>query len=177
MQLTSSSRTASAPRRRRLGLVALLVGLLAAACGGGADSATDTTASNEPVEVPAEVAETIRIGGVYAASIDPLTRIGGTPNHAFGDPLVMIRPGEEPQPWLVEGWTEEGPTSATFKLREGVLFHNGVELKASDVKFTIDTITERGSGPAASLQGIAEVEVLGDYEFRVTTSAPDPLLV
>lgn len=182
MMHTLSSGTDPLPRRRRrLGLAALLaLGLVAAACGGGDDggsTAGNGGSSNEPVEVPDEVAETIRIGGVYAPTVDPLSRIGGSANHAFGDPLIMIRPGEDPQPWLVEEWTEESNTTATFKLREGVLFHDGTELKASDVKFSIDTILARGSGPASNLAVVDSVEVLSDYEFRVTTKAPDPLLI
>jgi len=56
------------------------------------------------------------------------------------DALVrMLKMGEVPVPWLAESWdvTEDGLTY-TFHLRKGVPFHDGTEVTAEDVAFSMD---------------------------------------
>jgi len=63
----------------------------------------------------------------------------------------------------------------TFKLKQGVKFHNGNPLKAADWKYTF----ERAKDPAtqaknagALLKEAKSVEAVGDYELKVTLSNP-----
>ena len=57
----------------------------------------------------------------------------------------------------------------TFNLRQGVLFHNGEELKASDVVFTIERC--RPSARMYSyVEPIASAEALDDYTVTITLS-------
>jgi peptide/nickel transport system substrate-binding protein len=42
----------------------------------------------------------------------------------------------QPVPDLATSWTQPDPTTYVFALRRGVLFHNGREMKAADVKFS-----------------------------------------
>src|SRR5690606_37078558 len=84
------------PRRRFLGWSATGLALLGApvllsACGddSGSGAASGTTAAG-PVEVPKNIADVIKIGGVYSSTVNPLSRIGGSANHAFGDPLIWV---------------------------------------------------------------------------------------
>lgn len=75
-------------------------------------------------------------------------------------------------PQLAESWKfNEDGTELTFNLRKGVKFHNGEEMKASDVKFTL----ERGTtGPSSGmlLEMIKEVKVDNDYTATVVLSQP-----
>ena len=48
----------------------------------------------------------------------------------------------EPQPCLVESYEIVSDTEWVFKLKQGVKFHNGEELKASDVKFSLERAKE-----------------------------------
>jgi peptide/nickel transport system substrate-binding protein len=53
--------------------------------------------------------------------------------------LVKIDRTGKIVPWLAERWTESPDhLTYTFVLKRGVKFHNGRELKAADVKFSID---------------------------------------
>ena len=55
------------------------------------------------------------------------------------DPLVELSPTMEPAPCLAESWTvSDDGTVYTFKLRQDVKWHDGVQFTADDVIFTFD---------------------------------------
>lgn len=61
--------------------------------------------------------------------------------------------------------------SYTFKIREGVTFHNGYPLTADDVKFTFDLGSEGPLGKALFINYDSS-EVLDDYTVKINLSAP-----
>ncbi|RYH07863.1 ABC transporter substrate-binding protein [Tropicimonas sp. IMCC6043] len=91
---------------------------------------------------------------------------------------------------LAEDYTiSEDGTVFTFKLREGVKFHNGRELTAEDVKYSLDRVTNpetqspgagffgsiegydaMASGEATSLSGVM---VIDPYTVEIKLSRPD----
>ncbi|MBC2851413.1 glutathione ABC transporter substrate-binding protein [Cetobacterium sp. 8H] len=74
-------------------------------------------------------------------------------------------------PGLAESWTQIDDTTTEFKLRKGVKFHNGEELTADDVKFTLDRM--KNSPAVAHIIGAVEsVEVVDDNTVRVKTAKP-----
>ena len=77
-------------------------------------------------------------------------------------------------PGLAESWeiSEDGLTY-TFKLREGVTFHDGTTMDAEDVKFTLDRINAEDSANAqkALYSAISEVNVI-DPQTVQTQPAP-----
>lgn len=83
------------------------------------------------------------------------------------------------QPALAESFeVNDDATSYTFNLRQGVLFHNGQEMTAEDVKYSFETAL---SPPAPGIQvaflgNIASVEAVDDYTVTITMSKPDPTL-
>ncbi|HZK25304.1 MAG TPA: ABC transporter substrate-binding protein [Oscillospiraceae bacterium] len=84
------------------------------------------------------------------------------------------------QPGLAASWdTSEDGLVWTFKLKEGVKFHNGTPLKASDVKFTIESIIdpEVASPSASDLAAIKGVEVKDDLTFDIVLKHPFPNLL
>lgn len=92
---------------------------------------------------------------------------------------LVTNEGEEGfQPDLAESWENVNDTTWSFKLKEGIKFHNGEDLTADDVKFTLeriakdDTLLEHGN-----YNQIQEVKVVSDYEFEVITKNPEPALL
>lgn len=97
---------------------------------------------------------------VYANVFEGLTRIGS---------------GGEVQPALAESWeiSEDG-TTYTFKLREGVKFHDGSDLTAEDVVFSLDRARADDSTNAqkALFAQIDTVEAVDDTTVKVTLKQP-----
>jgi peptide/nickel transport system substrate-binding protein len=99
------------------------------------------------------------------------------------DKLVEFRADGTYGPWLAE---EFGPnedfTVWTFKLREGVTFHNGVELTAATIGelWPIWQTGAQTAGPLGSagvdLENPDSIQVTGDYEFTVTLTRSNSAL-
>jgi peptide/nickel transport system substrate-binding protein len=94
--------------------------------------------------------------------------------------LVMFDEHLKLVPGLAAAWSvSDDWLTWTFKLRQGVIFHDGSEFEAEDVRFWFErTMAPRTASPYAHLfQQIARVEPAGKYEVRFTLSAPHaPLL-
>ncbi len=83
--------------------------------------------------------------------------------------LMALDPDAKPYPELAESFevSEDGLTY-TFKLRQGVLFHNGDELTAEDVKFSFDRLRAPDSGYSytAQVEDIASVDVVDPHTVQ-----------
>jgi len=88
------------------------------------------------------------------------------------DTLVFPNTAGGVDPQLAESWevSDDGLTW-TFYLKQGVKFHNGSELTASDVAFSMNRILEIGEGLAYVFLGTVEsATAVDDYtvEFKLT---------
>ena len=79
--------------------------------------------------------------------------------------------GELADSWKVKGGPEP---EITFFLRKGVLWHDGKEFTADDVKFTYDKIMDEKTNTVrrSSYELVKKAEVLDPYTFRVTYKQP-----
>ncbi len=79
-------------------------------------------------------------------------------------------------PGLAKSWniSEDGLTY-TFKLQEGVTFHDGTTMDANDVKFTLDRIGAEDSANAqkALFSAISEVNVVDPATVEIKLSEPN----
>ncbi|MBM2290692.1 ABC transporter substrate-binding protein [Sulfitobacter pseudonitzschiae] len=83
-------------------------------------------------------------------------------------------------PGLAESWeiSDDGLTY-TFKLHDGVTFHDGTTMDAEDVKFSLDRARAEDSVNAqkALYTGIASVEVIDPLTVKLTLSEPNGSLL
>lgn len=130
-------------------------------------------------------AQTPRAGGTlkmaWASSprtIDPALTIQGDEymiTQNVYDNLTRVDQKLQVQPMLATGWSADGQARVwTFTLRQGVKFHHGRELKASDVVFTFERVLDpKTASPGRTALGpIEKVEAVDDYTVRFRMSAP-----
>jgi peptide/nickel transport system substrate-binding protein len=83
-------------------------------------------------------------------------------------------------PSLAESWEPNQELSAwTFRLRKGVLFHNGREFDAEAVKLNILRIQDPAIGHdfiRGGLENVDSVDVLDKYTVRLNAKVPDAAL-
>lgn len=99
---------------------------------------------------------------------------------AMCDKLVDISPDLKVVPQLATSWEWSADSKTlTFKLREGVKFHDGTPFDAEAVKFDIERYkTMPESTRKADFATVSNAEVLGPLEVRLNLSKPyAPLLL
>ncbi|MGD9713377.1 MAG: ABC transporter substrate-binding protein [Thermomicrobiales bacterium] len=81
-------------------------------------------------------------------------------------------------PALAEGWEAPDNMSYIFTLRQGVLFHNGKEMTAADVVYSVtNAVTPPPPGVAiGQLARIAGAEAIDDYTVQINLTEPDPAI-
>ncbi|MET0704122.1 MAG: ABC transporter substrate-binding protein [Mycobacterium sp.] len=91
--------------------------------------------------------------------------------------LLQYKAGTEKselEPLLATEWTASPDHKVyTFKLRQGVKFHDGTPFTAAAVKASFDRRAAVNQGPAYMVQGIDSVTNQGDFDVTVTLKEPD----
>ncbi len=86
-------------------------------------------------------------------------------------------------PWLAEsiptvenGGVSEDLTSITWKVKDGILWSDGSQLTAHDVKFTADYCMhpEGGCSQLSNFDSVSSVEIIDDFTVKITFDAPKP---
>lgn len=147
-------------------------------------SAPPSTKVSTQTPAPKPVSEgpsgRLRIGvnSFNIESFDPVRQnLGSVPT--LGAPmydfLIDMDQQEKVNTGVAEIWQiDSGGLSWTFRIRKGIKFHNGDDLKATDVKFSL----ERYTLPIAYYVNLRNsqdrVEVVDDYTVRVFTKGVQP---
>ncbi len=95
------------------------------------------------------------------------------------DPLVQYDPTAKAiVPCVAKRWeiSEDGLTY-TFWLEEGITFHDGSDLTASDVKYTVERTVAIGEGVSRFLENVTRIEEINDYTIRLELGRADSSLV
>jgi len=92
--------------------------------------------------------------------------------------LVRFDPDMTLQPELAESWqiSPDGLTW-TFKLRQGVKFHDGQEFTSADVKFSFDRLLEKSAAGKSDFNAVDKIEPAGKYAVKFVTKEPFAALV
>lgn len=113
------------------------------------------------------------------SALDPqkqsLTAIWHVVEHIYSR-LTKVQPDLSIAPELAESWdiSADGLTY-TFKLHQGVKFHNGREVVAKDVKYSFERLVDpaTASTSAADLASMASVDAPDDYTVVLKLKARD----
>ena len=131
---------------------------------------------------PAEVEKTIlRITQPLPLFVDPAVGsdyVSSTSLANLYDSLIFPTAGGGTEPWLAESWEVSADGLIyTFHLRQGVTFHDGSELLASDVVYSHNRLQTIGEGYAYLISGVAEVAAPDDSTVVFTLEQPSGLFV
>lgn len=142
----------------------LIAAMLLSACGGGGNQAAGNAKGGDNTLTVAQNSDAITLDPHKtndSASANPMQQLYNT--------LVDLTPEMEIVPSLATEWTQLDDVTWEFKLREGVKFHNGEELKASDVKFTYDRLLDPATAAPGSflMTAVSEVKVVDDYTVQI----------
>lgn len=81
-------------------------------------------------------------------------------------------------PLLAVSWENPDDQTWLFKLRPGVLFHDGAPLRAGDVVYSLDRAKNHpASAIKSSFVNIEAVAPVNDQTIRIRTRRPDPILL
>jgi peptide/nickel transport system substrate-binding protein len=134
-------------RGSTIGMSVPLLGAILAACGTSGSKSASGGSANTSAGTPTK-GGTLRVAGVTpAAAVNPLTVADA------GGLLMLNQTGEflvfdsnlkgALQPMLALSWSPNKDGSVwTFKLRQGVKFHNGAAMTADDVVYTLQQLSD-----------------------------------
>ncbi|HET9879824.1 MAG TPA: ABC transporter substrate-binding protein [Candidatus Limnocylindria bacterium] len=143
------------PWSRRFVAVAL-TGMLVAACSqtpsapgeSSPPAAGSQAASSAPAEGEPKLGGELRFqllrdaDAGYDPALATLSTVY-TINGLIFDTLGEVQPDGSIEPSLAESWDiSDDELTYTFQIREGVVFHNGREMTAEDIKYTIDRVMD-----------------------------------
>ncbi|MCD8083034.1 MAG: ABC transporter substrate-binding protein [Clostridiales bacterium] len=153
-------------------------------CGGGSSSSgsTETTAFSNTGETTATDTSSASAEFTFVMGTEPTTMdVHMCTDAATSRILLQVHEtlykwdetSENVIPWLVESSEEaEDGLSWTFKLKEGIKFHDGTNFNAEAVKYNFDRLVapETGSSKASALSGVESVEAVDEYTVKINLS-------
>ncbi|MDQ0286496.1 peptide/nickel transport system substrate-binding protein [Desulfofundulus luciae] len=151
------------------GILVLLVAMLLAGCGGGKTGSQ----KGAPDSQQSAREKIIRISEANVPNIDPGVGSDYASSIALAnlyDTLVFPSHDGTLKPWLATDWkTSSDGLTWTFNLRHGVKFHNGDELTAEDVVFSMQRMLTLGEGYGYLFTDVVkEVKALDNYTVQFT---------
>lgn len=155
-------------------LVMMVMAVFSTACGGNTDPADQSSGGDAP-----QIAqELIVLTGSDASTFDPhfctdsATEIF---NKNMYSNLVKFNSSMELVPDLAESWDISlDNLTWTFKLRQGVMFHDGTPFNGEAVKISFERVLnpDIGSPRRSVLEVIDKVEVMDENTVNITTKTP-----
>jgi len=116
-----------------------------------------------------------------ALTLDPHAQNEGPTSalaHQIMEPLIMRDMTGAIVPVLATEWgpSEENPNVWTFKLREGVTFHDGAEFDSEDVVFSLNRAMTPNSDYKELLASVVDVRAPEKYVVEIETGGPNPIM-
>ncbi|WP_135468495.1 ABC transporter substrate-binding protein [Crenalkalicoccus roseus] len=114
-------------------------------------------------------------------TIDPIGTTGYVVrNHGYlvYDTLFATDAEFRIRPQMVEAWEGAGTdTTWTFRLREGLRFHDGEPVRAQDCVPSLRRWGARDAFGQTLMEAVGDIEVVDDRTFRIRLTRPFPLLL
>ncbi|MFI4987402.1 MAG: ABC transporter substrate-binding protein [Alphaproteobacteria bacterium] len=111
----------------------------------------------------------------YLSTAGPIAQVSAK----VYDGLLEYNLALEAQPSLAESWAVSGDgKTITFKLRQGVKFHDGTPFTSADVKYSIlDLLKKVHPRAAVTFRALLDIETPDSYTAVFKLSAPAPYMM
>ncbi len=167
-----------------------MLALTLAGCSGGGSTAATTAAPAETQAASGGSGSEAPTGGITSAkdsmvvvvkddigTFDPHDNNNFAPSQIrrqIWETLFVRDEAGELQPWLCESYEYEDDETIIMHIRKGVKFHNGDELKASDVLFSFKRAQDDNTTGALQVNRMVfdKCEVIDDYTLKIVTDGP-----
>ncbi len=171
----------------------ILAGLLLAGCELIFETTTPPSTISSPTSPPLPASGVLNLANIDPITLDPGVA-GESTSHQYivqiYSGLVRLDDSLKPVPDIAESWQlSNGNKTYTFKLRRGVRFQDGREVKAADFKYSWERAAKPATGSktastylgdivgvsdvlAGKAANISGVKVIDDYTLEVTIDAP-----
>jgi peptide/nickel transport system substrate-binding protein len=104
---------------------------------------------------------------IAITGLNPLTESRVLLAPTVFDGLTRLDASQAPQPSLAESWTVSADgLEYMFKLRRGVVFHDGSPLTAEDVRFSLEVVCHKDSVRVTEVYVRSHASILGCPEYR-----------
>ena len=164
-------------KKKKMLALFLCVAMLLSACSGGG---TETVSGeNDPGGISESDTVTVAVA-TDPGSMFPYDYLNSTGRRIFSpvcEPLFIFDEDMVPQPGLATSVdVAEDGMNFTLHLREGVLFHNGQEMTAEDVKYSLERCGDSSQRSTMPFIDYENIEVVDDYTVYVPcTSSCGPI--
>ena len=167
--------------RSKFGMVVMVVALFALTLTCCAPAASPTpTATTSPSPTP-----TVKPENVMAVNEYPVIQMDPSLAADFFDSEVIFNlydaltyptPNGDVKPHLATEWTSSDGKDWTFKLRQGVKFHDGTELTSEDVVFSMERMKTINQGYSGFFKTVEKIEAPDPYTVIFRQSEPNVIL-
>ena len=122
---------------------------------------------------------TLRLAAVNIDTINPILSHNQNVQEfskLIYEPLLTITENFEIEKSLAKEWISLSDTAYVIVLKENAKFHNGDEITANDVKYTVEKIKELGDNSIfyPNVENIIDVEVLSIYTVKISIDKKIP---
>lgn len=131
--------------------------------------------------VPKTDVTTLLIGGLSRTNVPNQFAATGTEHYLFlyvFDPLKTLNTDGEFVNWAVESFDPIDDTTIDLTLVDGMTFHDGEDVTAEDLKFTLDFVSEYEIAIYESyVAPLESTEIIDDLTVRVSFEEPHPVFL
>lgn len=122
---------------------------------------------------------TLRVSAINLDTINPIVSNNQNVQDVsklIYEPMLSLTEDYQIETCLAKEWINLSDTAYVIVLKEGVRWHNGGQLTANDVKFTIEQIQAIGPSSVyyANVEHITKVEILSTYTIKITIDGKIP---
>lgn len=154
-------------KKRIISVLCCVIILGLTACGGSAEkNRTEETSEKELI---------CYVGhGFWESSLDPVKGAFSYGWSFINNALLKVQPDSSYTGDLAESWeVSEDALTYTFRLKDGITFHDGSNFTAEDVVFTYETVkANQGENEKVDLSKMVSAKAVDDRTVEITLSEP-----